>query len=123
MRAATGEDAATRFLEHTALAGTDWRLVSTRQRQVRLDPPKAYWAVHRVRLVRNATPGPGNGEWWDGFDEHRELRLVARGAFERKAWHEYREAVLAPLLRSEEHTSELQSRGHLVCRLLLEKKK
>src|SRR5690625_6700091 len=29
----------------------------------------------------------------------------------------------APALRSEEHTSELQSRGHLVCRLLLEKKK
>src|SRR3989442_10243213 len=27
------------------------------------------------------------------------------------------------LLRSEEHTSELQSRPHLVCRLLLEKKK
>src|SRR5437660_5719698 len=27
------------------------------------------------------------------------------------------------LKRSEEHTSELQSRGHLVCRLLLEKKK
>src|SRR5690625_1251841 len=27
------------------------------------------------------------------------------------------------LWRSEEHTSELQSRGHLVCRLLLEKKK
>src|SRR5207253_5038932 len=27
------------------------------------------------------------------------------------------------LSRSEEHTSELQSRGHLVCRLLLEKKK
>src|SRR5690625_7063394 len=26
-------------------------------------------------------------------------------------------------LRSEEHTSELQSRGHLVCRLLLENKK
>src|SRR5207253_8128338 len=27
------------------------------------------------------------------------------------------------LMRSEEHTSELQSRGHIVCRLLLEKKK
>src|SRR5690625_7088465 len=27
-----------------------------------------------------------------------------------------------PGMRSEEHTSELQSRGHLVCRLLLEKK-
>src|SRR6266702_5916875 len=38
-------------------------------------------------------------------------------------------AILASLdgldaqVRSEEHTSELQSRGHLVCRLLLEKKK
>src|SRR5439155_17979243 len=31
------------------------------------------------------------------------------------------EALAEP--RSEEHTSELQSRGHLVCRLLLEKKK
>src|SRR5690625_2885131 len=31
--------------------------------------------------------------------------------------------IVRPLLRSEEHTSELQSRGHLVCRLLLEKKK
>src|SRR2546429_6319953 len=29
----------------------------------------------------------------------------------------------ADILRSEEHTSELQSRLHLVCRLLLEKKK
>src|SRR2546429_5385419 len=29
----------------------------------------------------------------------------------------------APVGRSEEHTSELQSRLHLVCRLLLEKKK
>src|SRR5690625_3466725 len=28
---------------------------------------------------------------------------------------------VAPTVRSEEHTSELQSRGHLVCRLLLEK--
>src|SRR3989449_2636358 len=31
--------------------------------------------------------------------------------------------VLAAVDRSEEHTSELQSRLHLVCRLLLEKKK
>src|SRR5690554_7582811 len=29
----------------------------------------------------------------------------------------------SPAYRSEEHTSELQSRPHLVCRLLLEKKK
>src|SRR2546421_7780818 len=32
-------------------------------------------------------------------------------------------AVAAPTWRSEEHTSELQSRSDLVCRLLLEKKK
>src|SRR5690625_5372575 len=32
-------------------------------------------------------------------------------------------SVMEIRVRSEEHTSELQSRGHLVCRLLLEKKK
>src|SRR5439155_26074822 len=37
--------------------------------------------------------------------------------------HVHLEAVLVAVTRSEEHTSELQSRGHLVCRLLLEKKK
>src|SRR5207253_10904212 len=34
-----------------------------------------------------------------------------------------RRAMCSGASRSEEHTSELQSRGHLVCRLLLEKKK
>src|SRR2546429_6666731 len=38
---------------------------------------------------------------------------------EKESWS-YRD-FLALLLRSEEHTSELQSRLHLVCRLLLEK--
>src|SRR2546429_3575569 len=40
-------------------------------------------------------------------------------------WRLLREsaAPARPLSRSEEHTSELQSRLHLVCRLLLEKKK
>src|SRR5690554_7677664 len=33
------------------------------------------------------------------------------------------EIVNKPMVRSEEHTSELQSRPHLVCRLLLEKQK
>src|SRR5690625_6795150 len=46
-----------------------------------------------------------------------------------RAWAALRYADIlkgfSPLIsrRSEEHTSELQSRGHLVCRLLLEKKK
>src|SRR5690625_6708789 len=34
----------------------------------------------------------------------------------------HRNGPTATIARSEEHTSELQSRGHLVCRLLLEKK-
>src|SRR6266498_2275935 len=38
-------------------------------------------------------------------------------------WDEYDPLALDLLERSEEHTSELQSRPHLVCRLLLEKKK
>src|SRR5690625_5855561 len=33
-----------------------------------------------------------------------------------------RKLTKSTIFRSEEHTSELQSRGHLVCRLLLEKK-
>src|SRR5690625_5548313 len=38
-------------------------------------------------------------------------------------WSHEEETLLDNLIeRSEEHTSELQSRGHLVCRLLLEKK-
>src|SRR5207253_5244751 len=39
--------------------------------------------------------------------------------------HEYgtvHKHLLGTTTRSEEHTSELQSRGHLVCRLLLEQK-
>src|SRR5439155_8058576 len=38
----------------------------------------------------------------------------------RTSWRSAPQCSTAP--RSEEHTSELQSRGHLVCRLLLEKK-
>src|SRR5690554_7790180 len=37
-------------------------------------------------------------------------------------WRAWSTSCRAPA-RSEEHTSELQSRPHLVCRLLLEKKK
>src|SRR5690625_2910924 len=35
-------------------------------------------------------------------------------------WHKFARYFDVELRRSEEHTSELQSRGHLVCRLLLE---
>src|SRR5690554_6329899 len=38
-------------------------------------------------------------------------------------WRDLRTEIIVANVRSEEHTSELQSRPHLVCRLLLEKKK
>src|SRR2546430_13598771 len=51
------------------------------------------------------------------------LKVMTRGA----AWVWFKEGMvkhrMAVLLRSEEHTSELQSQSNLVCRLLLEKKK
>src|SRR3989442_4387301 len=52
----------------------------------------------------------------EGFDSRRERPHAVHvdGAGD---------ARLPPRARSEEHTSELQSRPHLVCRLLLEKKK
>src|SRR2546429_6765592 len=49
------------------------------------------------------------------------FRSVVCGGFFR-SFRLHRRGV-TDLLRSEEHTSELQSRLHLVCRLLLEKKK
>src|ERR1035438_10791866 len=45
------------------------------------------------------------------------------GALPRAALRPFQELVKNASIRSEEHTSELQSLRHLVCRLLLEKKK
>src|SRR2546422_248087 len=45
------------------------------------------------------------------------------GVYEGYTVSRFYDTLLAKLIRSEEHTSELQSRLHLVCRLLLEKKK
>src|SRR5690554_7288848 len=50
-----------------------------------------------------------------------EVLLVVLHLHGAAARHGQRHATHLTLLRSEEHTSELQSRPHLVCRLLLEK--
>src|SRR3712207_7558869 len=49
--------------------------------------------------------------------------LVGPGAKAQKLELSVRSGAALQLERSEEHTSELQSRQYLVCRLLLEKKK
>src|SRR3712207_6897308 len=66
----------------------------------------------RAPLARTSTPRDGTG----GSRDHR-------GGLTRfsVAWRSISASRVWP--RSEEHTSELQSRQYLVCRLLLEKKK
>src|SRR2546429_1948293 len=60
----------------------------------------------------------------DAFLPHVEKgTLVLIGATTENPSFEVNGALLSRCRRSEEHTSELQSRLHLVCRLLLEKKK
>src|SRR3712207_8358749 len=62
----------------------------------------------RERPQRGTRPDRAPARWVD--DASHEATIVA--------------SAIAPTgLRSEEHTSELQSRQYLVCRLLLEKKK
>src|SRR3712207_7035210 len=51
------------------------------------------------------------------------IRLVRAGWFRAHAKQDDTSASPQEIARSEEHTSELQSRQYLVCRLLLEKKK
>src|SRR5207253_3852751 len=51
----------------------------------------------------------------------RQLIIDSRADGDPSLWN--RKDLSKRIDRSEEHTSELQSRGHLVCRLLLEKKK
>src|SRR5207253_10949514 len=60
-----------------------------------------------------------------GFVELFLVRQLSRvlGTGVRRETEQHQQPLFQPAVRSEEHTSELQSRGHLVCRLLLEKKK
>src|SRR2546429_787469 len=56
---------------------------------------------------------------------HYRAEDITREAQKRLRYHDLitKKGSFASFGRSEEHTSELQSRLHLVCRLLLEKKK
>src|SRR3989442_11862180 len=58
-----------------------------------------------------------------GADQDQEQHRRGAGALEERGAEGLQRERAALLERSEEHTSELQSRPHLVCRLLLQKKK
>src|SRR5258705_9516592 len=89
-------------------------------------PPRStlfpYTTLFRSRDRRQSPPHPRH--LWHGIDRDRRRRadlrpssrpLAPQGAGAHLRWFR--------TMRSEEHTSELQSLRHLVCRLLLEKKK
>src|SRR2546422_6996200 len=56
-------------------------------------------------------------------EDFRDPLNVVQGACVQHVADEFGQRDRLDVKRSEEHTSELQSRLHLVCRLLLEKKK
>src|SRR5258707_9433170 len=83
-----------------------------------LFPYTTLFRSERGRSARPARHRRSAGGW--GEPEGGRLRAHRRGRLGAVA-----EGDTAPtsFLRSEEHTSELQSRQYLVCRLMLEKKK
>src|SRR2546429_3494662 len=80
-------------------------------------------------LFRSLSLGVGRFIWGANSAESFAMRLVSHpiapvaAALLRRNISFMRHGTLRDYDRSEEHTSELQSRLHLVCRLLLEKKK
>src|SRR3712207_8776061 len=79
------------------------------------------------RSVQHDGRGDGGRGVVPEGQRHLAARVVERRELDPEAVDEGQRELVAGLLdvdaRSEEHTSELQSRQYLVCRLLLEKKK
>src|SRR6266478_7923060 len=78
--------------------------------------------------ARPAMREKDRGIWqtWNWRQYHDQVRDLALGLASLGLHRGDRLSVIGdnrPRLRSEEHTSELQSQSNLVCRLLLEKKK
>src|SRR2546422_5784207 len=90
-------------------------------------PPRStlfpYTTLFRSRKIFEAAGDPVVEPHADGEDDVRRVDRVVGVGGPMHAEHAQRERIGLRKARSEEHTSELQSRLHLVCRLLLEKKK
>src|SRR5690625_1873097 len=80
-------------------------------------------AVFDLSLVPVDEEGLSFAEIWCNESQERYVLAILPEDLERFKALAERERCPWAVVRSEEHTSELQSRGHLVCRLLLEKKK
>src|SRR5439155_10545552 len=86
-------------------------------------------AGYRIEIVRSLLAAGANPNAAANHRQSGPLHYAADGYINGPAWDAKRQVETIRCLldagadvRSEEHTSELQSRGHLVCRLLLEKK-
>src|SRR5207249_5483867 len=96
---------------------------------IKAEKPKTQWPLEftpRADIVKIATPKPAASAPADERESYYGVPLLKRPKWRWEiALYFFFEGVSAGsfLLRSEEHTSELQSRFDLVCRLLLEKKK
>src|SRR2546422_1377245 len=90
-------------------------------------PPRStlfpYTTLFRSFVQRRENQGITCGDGLEGGHQAYQRRKRRRDVVDRHAGLNPRESGRQCLERSEEHTSELQSRLHLVCRLLLEKKK
>src|SRR3712207_7414945 len=88
-------------------------------------PPRStlfpYTTLFRSRVARDARPLAEVIAAVDGHERHIHAQAAER--VEERRGDERVAGVIDRDARSEEHTSELQSRQYLVCRLLLEKKK
>src|SRR5690554_7518249 len=101
----------------------------TRTRLVMSDHESAYWVSART-LKAAARPAATGRIAADSVAIDRDARSLSRVTSDidllldldaLSSWPDAFSAPFALLVRSEEHTSELQSRPHLVCRLLPEK--
>src|SRR3712207_8693975 len=81
-------------------------------------------SLHDALPILERAPEPSASETWL-LAAARPISTVNANRALRKDYFRLPALPVGPacLLRSEEHTSELQSRQYLVCRLLLEKKK
>src|SRR5690625_1005345 len=78
--------------------------------------------ITRFDLVYKDEIIPFETELIGRYNVHNLLAAIIVAYKEGLSWQVIQDSVKSFHGRSEEHTSELQSRGHLVCRLLLEKK-
>src|SRR2546421_3070839 len=86
-------------------------------------PPRSTLFPYTTLFRSNATPFAGNNSDLSYFDADTLLGVAGNGQGEMLAASASLDENELWEPRSEEHTSELQSRSDLVCRLLLEKKK